>query len=59
MVVAMRNLRCWLFGHEWVPTTVAEIGDLKIQTRVATCPRCGMTCGFVVDDRDSDEVNDE
>lgn len=49
----MRNLRCWLFGHEWIATFVERNGDVE-RTRMATCPRCGMTTAFV--DEEGDDV---
>lgn len=53
----MRNLRCWTFGHEWIATFVERNGDVE-RTRMATCPRCGMTTAFVDGDRDGNEVTD-
>lgn len=53
----MRNLRCWLFGHDWVRTLVETTDDVQ-RTRIATCPRCGTATAFVDGDRDGDEVTD-
>ncbi|WP_169330838.1 hypothetical protein [Halorubrum lipolyticum] len=57
----MRNLRCWLFGHEWIETakvwTNRATGEHR--TTTAYCSRCEMTIGFVEDDDDDrDEVDD-
>ena len=49
----MRNLRCWLFGHEWVATFVETTNDVD-RTRIATCPRCGTTTAFVDGDEEGD-----
>ena len=54
----MRNLRCWLLGHEWIATLVEETSEGDRKTRIATCPRCGTATAFVDADRDSDEVDD-
>ncbi len=58
-VTAMRSLRCWLLGHEWIATLVEETVEGDRKTRIATCPRCGTATAFVDGDRDSDEVSDD
>lgn len=50
----MRNLRCWLFGHEWIATHFERVDVFEHDTKMAYCSRCETTIGFV----DGDEVND-
>jgi len=53
-VTAMRNLRCWLFGHEWVPTHLRRVDAFEHRARMAYCPRCETTMAFVDGDEEGD-----
>ncbi|QUO49098.1 MULTISPECIES: hypothetical protein [Halorubrum] len=56
-MTAIRDLRCRLFGHDWVRTLVETTDDVQ-RRRTTTCPRCGTATAFVDGDRDGDGVAD-
>lgn len=54
----MRNLRCWLFGHEWVVTkakTYEFVDDWTAEE--AACIRCPAWVAFCDGDCDHEECD--
>lgn len=51
----MRNLRCWLLGHDWIPTHFERVDIFQQHTRMAYCYRCETTIAFERDEEDAAE----